>query len=114
MVKKILCVVTAIILTMLEHVCFGINPMDVLSTLVLAVGFTYTCDVFYMDFIEDHKCTPLMWATYGCMLVTTALLGAALICNKMLIAVIAAVFAVGGIVCYLIEKHGLKKAELQK
>ena len=52
MVKKVLCVTAAVILTILEHLCFGINPMDVLSTLVLAVGFTYTCDVFYMDFIE--------------------------------------------------------------
>lgn len=110
MVKKVLCVTAAVILTILEHLCFGINPMDVLSTLVLAVGFTYTCDVFYMDFIEDHKCTPLMWAVYGCMLVTTALLGAALIVGKTWIGVLAAFVAVGGVACYLIEKHGLKKA----
>lgn len=110
MVKKILCVVTAIVLTILEHLCFGVNPKDVLATLVLAVGFTYTCDVFYMDFIEDHKCTPLMWAVYGCMLVTTALLGAALLANQLWPAIVAAFVAVGGVTCYLIEKHGLKKA----
>lgn len=109
MVKKILCVTAAVILTILEHLCFGINPMDVLSTLVLAIGFTYTCDMFYVDFVEDHKCTPLMWAVYGCMLVTTALLGAALIVGKTWIAVVAAFVAVGGVACYLIEKHGLKK-----
>ena len=50
-----------------------------------------------------------MWAVYGCMLVTTALLGAALIVGKTWIAVVAAFVAVGGVACYLIEKHGLKK-----
>lgn len=110
MVKKILCVVAAVVLTIIEHLCFGVNPKDVLSTLVLAVGFTYTCDVFYMDFIEDHKCTPLMWAVYGCMLVTTALLGAALLANQLWLAIVAGAVAVGGVTCYLIEKHGIKKA----
>lgn len=114
MVKKILCVVTAIALTIVEHLCFGINPKDVLSTLVLAVGFTYTCDVFYMDFIEDHKCEPLMWAVYGCMLATTAFLGAALLANQLWPAIVAVVVAVGGVVCYLINKHGFKKLEATK
>ena len=115
MVKKILCVVAAVILTVLEHLCFGINPLSVLSTLILAIGFTYTCDMFYVDFVEDHKCTPLMWAVYGCMLVTTALVGAALLANQIWFGVAAAFTAAGGVVCYLIEKHGLKKkaAEVQ-
>lgn len=111
MVKKILCVVAAVVLTIIEHLCFGVNPKDVLSTLVLAVGFTYTCSMFYTDFVEDHKCTPLMWAVYGCMLVTTALLGAALLANQLWLAIVAGAVAVGGIVCYLIEKHNLKKSK---
>ena len=110
MVKKILCGVGAIALTVLELLCFKINPLDVFGVLALTFGFTYTLDVFYMDFIEDHKCAPLMWVVYGCMLVCTALAGAAFITNKIAIAIIAGVFAGGAVVCYLIEKQRLKAA----
>lgn len=112
MLKKVLCGVAALTLTILEHVILGVSLMDVLSTLILTFGFTYTISVWYEDFIEDKKCTTLMWVVYGAMLVCSAFLGAMFIVNKVWCLIVAAIFALAAVVCYLIEKHGLKAKEI--
>ena len=109
MAKKIICAAAGVLVSVLELLTLGVSPLTALSSMVLPVGFVSLFLIALTDYL-DNGCTPLMWACYGCWFAGVGTLGAGLQINKVWLMVVAAVFAVGAVVCYFINKSGLKKA----
>lgn len=111
-VKKILVGAASFIIAAVFLLVGGVNPLQEIGAIIAVAGTFFVLSVFYDDFIEDHKCSKMMWVVYGCMLATVGFLAIGIMKSITTLFIFAGAFAVAAVVCYAIEKK-LAKAALE-
>lgn len=104
MVKKIICIVVGIALSMAELLLFGVKPLVALAGCILPVGFTALAFIILTDYLQDKKITKLMIASYACAFLTVVMIGIAFQVNRIGALAIAALFAIATAILYFLDK----------
>ena len=104
MAKKVCVVIASIALTVAIAAILGINILNSIAIIVMAVLFTVIIYKAVEDFTDGNKITPLMWGVYGCSLLGTILFGFGMSLSSIPLLIGMGVAFIGAIVCYMIDK----------
>ena len=102
--KKLLCIVIGVVLTVLELMLFKVKFLTAFVACVLPVGYTSLSFIALTDYLQDKIITKLMIASYSTAFCTVALLGAAIQLSNYIPFAIACLCAIASAICYFFNK----------
>ena len=107
MLKKILAALCGLVFSLIEFSILGSNPMQVISTIVVPVGFVFVFMSVISDFVPDRKITIPMIVCYLSALAFVAIFGVAMFRISTFWFILSLIALVGAVAAYFVEKKGL-------